>query len=145
MALQTVKLQWTGLRPLIMSNVRAVDPLDPQVKRLKQLFARRGKDKTEAILAEIAHLEWEISLYYDVEIGLHIPSEMIHACLKEGGTKTKIGKAIVVSAWLPEPLVPFKVQPKFKDLDTLYGNDNYRFRLATRTPPKTGARVMKTR
>jgi hypothetical protein len=142
--LRQVKFRWTGLRPLIMSNVRGVDPDEPLVIELKKLTSKRGQDLNKDLRGEIQRIEWELSAYHDAQIGFYIPSENIEKALREGAAKSRKGKKIEAGAFVSGSMVPFKNQP-FKDLDKAYARPEYRLRCAVRVPPRTGARVMKTR
>ena len=145
MALKQTKFKWTGLRPIIMSNVRGVDKLDPLVKKFNELMQIPNKRKTEDIWAQIARQEWEISAYWDEEIGFFMPSDNIMRCLQAGGAQSKVGKKIEAGAWISDLMIPIGNIKKHKTLDAAYKDPQFQFRTACRVPPKTGARMMKTR
>lgn len=76
-----------------MHSCRGVNPLDPLVIELKKLTSKRNK--TEEDLRRISDIEWDLSLYWDDDIGLYIPAECIEACVREAAKKQKKGKQIV--------------------------------------------------
>src|SRR5262245_44897236 len=114
MALDTIKLRWTGLRPLVMSNVRGVDPLNPLVMELSTLTKQRAKDVTPAVREQIQRLEWEISAYHNPEDGFHVPSDNLLRTIQEGGAKERIGKKVAAGAFISELVVPIADQGKYK-------------------------------
>jgi len=140
--LKTVHFRWTGLAPLVMSNVRGVDPDDPLVIEIKKLTDKKAKDTDTR--QRITRMEWELSAYWDPKLGFYIPAENIEAALREGGAKSKKGKKIQAGAFVSGSQIPFLNQ-KYKTLDQAFADPAYRLRCAVRLPPRTGARVMKTR
>jgi hypothetical protein len=145
MNLEAIKMRWSGLRPLVMSNVRGVDPLDPLVIQLGQYTKKRSKDLTPSDREKVSRIEWELSAYHDTEVGFYMPSQNIERCLRDGGAKARVGKKIEAGAFLSEVIVPLKNQGRYKELDKAYEQAEYKLRTAVRLPPKTGARLMKTR
>lgn len=101
-----VRINATGTRPLLMHNVRLASPLNSYAKRLKAMNAKRVK--TDEDRYEIAHVEWEGSLYFEDEIGPYIPGPSVYRSLIDGARLTKAGKKIergVTMADLVHPLV----------------------------------------
>ena len=88
----TISLKITGRNPMLMHSERGVNVLDPDVKRKKAITGKRKK--TDDDLADIARLEWEISLYWDEAIGPFIPGQNVEACIVEGAKLEKRGKDI---------------------------------------------------
>lgn len=91
--MKTLQISLKGASPLIMHSCRGVNPLDPLSMKLKELTGKRKK--TEEDLRKISDLEWELSLYWDDEIGLYIPAENIERCVQDGATARRKGKDIV--------------------------------------------------
>lgn len=90
MALKSVEFVITGTAPMLMHNVRLADPLDPFAKEVKRLAGKRAK--TDADHLEISNVEWEGSLYWSDELGLHIPGVNMETALKMGGAARKLKK-----------------------------------------------------
>jgi hypothetical protein len=86
----TVRL--VGTTPLLQSNVRMANPLDPMVKA-KSEITRKAK-KTDADHERIAEIEWEGGLYIDDEVGPYMPAEWIWRSLIAGARLSRLGKSI---------------------------------------------------
>lgn len=87
-----VRLSLEGTAPLLMHSARGVDPLDPVVKQIKAITAKRKK--TEEDMETVARLEFEVSMYHLDSVGPFIPGVNVEKCLVEGGRITKMGKNI---------------------------------------------------
>ena len=88
MQTQTYKLK--SVTPLLMHNGRLANPLDPFQRDLAKLTKKRGK--TDADLEEIARREFYGGIYWNSELGPHIPDLLMQACIQEGAKKFKLGK-----------------------------------------------------
>ena len=84
-----MKVKVKGVSPLLIHNGRCANPLDPYAKRMKALTSKRNK--TEDDLDAILELQWEASLYWDDNLGLHMPSENLFAAFYKGAKKHKLG------------------------------------------------------
>lgn len=85
----------TGIRPLLIHNVRLASPMDPYAKELARLNkAKPSSKRTDEDRMAIARVEWEGGLYYDPEAGPYIPGSWIFKCLLEGARAGKRGKKI---------------------------------------------------
>ncbi len=74
-----------------MHNGRLANPLDPFTKDLKKLTGKRGK--TDADIEEIGKREFYGGIYWNSEVGPHIPDMMMQRVIEEGAKKYKLGKA----------------------------------------------------
>lgn len=128
--MEMIRLKWTGIRPLLMSNGRMVDPLDPIVVRLKELTRLGAKKLTEAQYREIYRLKWEGSLYFDEKIGPYIPNDNIESCLKFGARKLRLGKQVESAILVADDIVKLSYKGP-RTIDTLYADE--RFTLKKRT------------
>jgi hypothetical protein len=128
-----------------MHNAAMVDPLNPHVRRIKDINSKGSKKLTDSDREEMQRLEWAGSLYWDEKLGLHIPSENIEKCIREGATKSRLGKAAEAASFVTDPVVKLDCGKYPMDLDKLYELSEYQFRKPVRIPPKTGARIMKVR
>lgn len=137
--MKTINIELKGLSPLLMHSCRGVNPLDPLVIELKKLTAKRNK--TEEDLRLISDIEWELSLYYDDNIGLYIPAECFEACVKEAAKKQKKGKAIVCGFSCLDMLNPLDIS---ENLTKEQMRSDYRFR-DVRCMCVQKSRVMRTR
>lgn len=88
-----MRIDVTGIAPLMMHNVLLADDQQPIVKAIKKLTAKRT-NKTEDDKHEIDRLSFVGGLYYDDTLGPYMPAENVFRCLMEAGTLTKSGKKI---------------------------------------------------
>jgi hypothetical protein len=90
-----IRLRMTGTTPLLMNNPqRLANPIDPATVKLQALHAKWKKTKTTEDYEEVIPLEFALALYYEPEIGPHIPARNIVAMLAESGGHYKIGSGI---------------------------------------------------
>lgn len=107
---KSLEFKVKGVAPLIMSNMRMVDPLDPFTKELFALTHNANK-KTDEGLASIGRVEWSGNLHHtdtpngaavvengtvvwDSEVRVIITADMIKASIVRGGTQDKLGTKI---------------------------------------------------
>lgn len=150
--MKTLKVKWTGIRPLIMHNADMVDPLNPFVRRIKEIHSKGSKKLTDSDREEMQRLEWEGALYWDTDLGLCLTSDILEATIKAGAQKIRLGKAMEAACFVTEPVVRIDTKTKYpKEKQALYdtkgpdGSPAYQIRKAVRVPPRTGARLMKVR
>jgi hypothetical protein len=124
MALEKMRCTLTS-RPdvaLMMHSNRGVNPRDPDVKKLKEVLKKRVKSEED--LDQIARLEWELALYHDAEIGPYLPAEMILACVRDAGKRTKQGKQIIEAVLIEESRIPLKYDGP-RDIEALYSDGRF--------------------
>ena len=90
-----IKVSIRGIRPLIMHNGQTADPLNAYAKALKKMTAKRGK--TDEDYGELAAVEFEASLYWSDEIGLHLPTDNFQSMLVAGAKRVKLGRQIAAA------------------------------------------------
>ena len=91
--MKTVKFKLIGTGPLMLQNGQTANPRNRYAKELKQLNKdkrRRGAD-VDAILDKMADVEVASCLYWDDELGLHMPAENIRAAFIEGAKLSRGG------------------------------------------------------
>lgn len=95
MSMETIRFQWRSRpgSPLLMHNVRLANPLDPVVRAIKKLTAKKTK-KTDDDIEEIARLEFVGGLYYDDDVGPYLPAQNVIKCLVEAARMLRLGKQI---------------------------------------------------
>lgn len=86
-----VRITFTGTTPLLMHNGRLVNRLDPIVKQMSLITAKRKK--TDDDLAALARLEFIGGLYMS-DIGPVIPGVNIESSIRDGAKITKQGKQV---------------------------------------------------
>lgn len=143
--MKTIKVKWTGIRPMIMHNADMVDPLNPAVRAIKDIHSKGSKKLTDSDREQMQRLEWEGSLYWDDELGLVVPSDNLEKTIREGAMKSRLGKTAEAASFVQEPLVKVEGVKYSKNKDKLYEDKAFQIRKAVRIPPKTGARIMKVR
>lgn len=112
-----------GTSPLIMHSPKTVNPLHPIAREMKQYTSKRKK--TEDDLLRISDLEWEAGVYWDDNIGLHIPNECIAATLQAGAKFNKNGAAVSRYCHIITPLAPLDIG-ETQDYETLKTDPRFR-------------------
>lgn len=120
-----VRLSLEGTAPLLMHSARGVDPLDPVVKQIKAITAKRKK--TEEDMATVARLEFEVSMYFLDSVGPFIPGVNVEKCLVEGGRITKMGKNIERGLFVLDNACPLLYNGP-RDIEGLWTAPNGEFR-----------------
>lgn len=106
--IQTIKVKWTGIRPLILHNGQTADPLNKFSVQFRKLNVEKKaikKGDEEAVARwheKYADAEWRASIYYDETDGLIIPSDVIEATIEAGARKSKRGKDAKAAVYCAE-------------------------------------------
>ena len=128
-----------GATPLIMHSARLVDPLDPIVREIRKVTAKRTK--TDEDHEQVAHLEWLGGMYFEDEIGPYVPAANLQKCIVEGARLSRDGKKVERGVLIETLAVPVEYDGP-RDLQRMYADK----RFVHRAPVKVGqARVMRTR
>lgn len=114
--MQSIKVRWTGIRPLIMHNGLLADPTNPHTRAVKKICSKGSKKMTDSDYEARDRHEWEGGLYWDDEAGVYMPSDNIERCVQGGGQKSRIGKDIQTAVMVQDDIVPVKFDgPKDKE------------------------------
>lgn len=141
-----VRLNLVGIAPLLQSNPRTINPLDPMTRRLNDLVREKpAADRTLDDLEAITRCEWEASLYYDPDIGPYIPSEWVEAALKKGGGLSRDGAKVQRSLLLTEIQVPLLYRGTRKIEEMYADRAGFVLTIPVRNAGRNGGRVMRTR
>jgi len=98
-----IKLEITGVSPLLMHNIALADPDNPIVREIATYTSKRKK--TEDDRRAIERLEWFGGLY--VEDGrIVVPTANIRRCLVEAGKITRQGTQVARAIQFTEMSVP---------------------------------------
>lgn len=89
MTKEKITFKISGICPLIMHNGQLANPMNPIVKAMKPIAAKRKK--TDSDLEKLAELEFKGSLYMD-EDGPVVPAEMIEAAIYNAAKVQRLGK-----------------------------------------------------
>jgi len=85
-----IKVDLTGVRPLVMHNARLADPLDPVAQELAKLTSKQKKTPTDHEM--LSDVEWRGSLYWDD--GPYIPAEAILRSFRDAAGAWKLGPSV---------------------------------------------------
>lgn len=118
------RLTLTGTTPLLMHNSRLANPLDPIVKAIKKINAKRN-NKTDDDHEEVARLEHLGSLYFDPDIGPYIPGENIARCIRAAASLDRKGKNVERGVLISTDTNPISY-PGPRDIDGLWKDENFR-------------------
>lgn len=120
--MKQIEIEIKGVTPLMMHSERLANPFDPITKEIKASTGKRKK--TEDDLLEIARLEWLGGLYYDADVGVHIPGYNMLGAIIGGGKIHKLGTAIKRAAIVVEDKIPL-IYAGPRDPDTLFNDKRF--------------------
>ena len=99
--MNTIRFKLSG-DCLMLQNGQTANPRNKYAKRLKELNKdkkRKGAD-VDAILDQMADVEVESCLYYNDELGLHMPASNIRAALIDGAKLSRGGSQVKRSCFV---------------------------------------------
>lgn len=129
-----------------MSNAEMIDHTNPATRRIKEISAKGSKKITDSDREEMAFAEWKAAMYWRDGSGFYLPSDNIEKTIREGASKSRLGKLAEAASFVSEPEVPVITKDPYpKHQEKLYKQPEYQLRKPVRVPPKTGARIMKVR
>lgn len=148
-----MKVEWTGIRPLLFANPQTVNITNPYAvasRKLNSDLKKARKKEDEGMLAQIAEKQrlndFLASAYWDDgESCFYLPDTVIIACLKAGAQTLKKGKDIDRAVVMEETHAVITTKATFRTLEEAFANREFRMESWARVPPKTGAAVWKTR
>lgn len=153
--LKTIRLRWTGIRPLLMSNPQTVDPLNKYSRKSQSLNnekkqAKKKTDNWDAIKrleSEMSENDFLASVYWNPDVGFYLTTDILEACIRAGAAKERKGKDVQTAVMVEADggVVPIKTKRKHKSIDDAFLDPEYLFRSPVKIPPKTGSLVMKSR
>lgn len=149
--MKTLKMQWTGIRPLVMSNpqtVNIVNPYAAESRRLGGLMKTARKKGDEDRLVELEEEQrrndFAASAYFDND-GFYLPDTVILAVFKEAAKTVRKGKDIDRAVLMTETEARIVTRKKFKSLTEAFADENFRLETPAKIPPRTGALIWKCR
>ena len=122
--MESIKLALRGVSPLLMQGDALVDPLNEHRRAIREFTKKKAK--TDSDMLEIARLEWEAAMYFDVEAGPYMPGQNVDAMMRDAGRLTKRGKDILRGAMCvddkppliydgPRDIAGLWADPRFQD------------------------------
>lgn len=143
--LKKYNIHLKSLSPLIMHSDKGCNPFHPLAKKMKEISAI--KNKKEDHFLGMARIEFELGLYYEESIGIHLPAKVLMGCFKAAARKSKKGKetrGITIDCAIGVPLIGYeKYSP-----ESLWAekNKNGEQKFAFTEPVKVmRAKIMRTR
>lgn len=125
--MKTIKVKWTGIRPLVMHNGLMADPTNQRVRRIKEITSKGSKKLTESDYEERDRLEWEAGIYWDEKDGAIIPSDNIERCIQLGAQKSRIGKDVQAVVFCTEVHARLEYEGS-RNIEKLYADPRYSLR-----------------
>jgi len=98
--MNTVKVRYEGISPLIMHNGQLADPLNKFSKELKKLSGKRKK--VDSDYEEMGRVEWYGSLYINEDGKPCLPGRVLEANIIEGAKVHKLGTAFQGTVWVDD-------------------------------------------
>ena len=139
--METISFEITGNVPLLMHADTLSNPLHPATKEHKKLTSVRKK--TDEIHEAMAVSEWRAGMYYNDEIGVHIPGENVEACLREAAKIRRLGTSFKRAVMVSEISCKLRFPDEGKTLDQLEKKFlDYSF---TKSVVVSRARIMRVR
>lgn len=151
--MKTISVEWTGIRPLIMSNPQTVDIANPfaiEARRtnnaLKAARKRADEDKLIEIAAAQKKNDFMAGAYFDAKKArFFVPDSVIMACIKQSAQSLRKGKDIDRAVLMESTEAYVEAIPKVKSLEDAFNNEVFHLETPCKVPPKTGALFMKLR
>lgn len=127
--MKTIKMKWTGIRPLVMHNGLLADPTNPHVAAIKKITSKGSKKMTIADHEERDRLEWIGGLYWSESIdGIAIPSDNLERCIQEGAKKQRLGKDFAAAVFVDSPEVELNHRLRGKTKEEMHADPGYTLR-----------------
>jgi len=126
--MKTLKVRWTGIRPLVLHNGLLADPTNECVVAIKKITAKKNK-KTDSDNEELARLEWLGGLYLAADRKtIVIPSDNIERAIQDGAKKSRLGKDAQAAVFCSEPEVEIEHDAiRGRSPESLYADESGRF------------------
>lgn len=121
---KTVEVEIEGITPTLMHNGQLADPLNKWTKAISAV-TKKGKNKTEDDLMELARLEWMGSLYVDENGRPCWPGENVERMIRSGASATKQGK-VVQAGIVCDGNFPLIFKDSKKSPEDLFQDESYR-------------------
>ncbi|MGI9142831.1 MAG: hypothetical protein ACR2IJ_06530 [Fluviibacter sp.] len=129
MAIRTLEVNVSGIKPLLMNNPQTVDRFNPYTREMAKITAKKTR-RTDEDYREYSNIEVRAKLYFDPVIKVYIPATWVTAAVAAASfKKAKISKAdIRGSVFATEDKVKlyYRDQAKVVTEDDIVGNSDFR-------------------
>ncbi len=88
--MKNIQIDVRGTSALLMNNAEGADPLNQFAKELKKVSGKTKKTEEDHIL--MSDIEWRKNLYWNDELGVHIPAENLASMIAGSMRLSKQGK-----------------------------------------------------
>lgn len=120
-----IRVTITGTTPLVMHNVQLADKENAFAKAIAEITSKRSKTPSDEL--EIGHLEFLGALYYDKDIGIHMPTWNVIACIGQAATVYRLGKDVFRAIAPMTDRVPL-IYDGPREPEKLWAKPEFRFR-----------------
>lgn len=150
--MKTLRVQYIGIRPLIMSNPQTIDIANRFAvasralnTALKSARKKGDEDKLLELAAAQKKNDFMASAYFDDKGGFFIPDSVIMASIKSAAQSMRKGKDIDRAVLMEETEAYVKDVPNAPTLEDAFADTRFHLKTPCKVPPKTGALFMKLR
>ncbi len=123
--MRTFKVKYNYVSPLLMKSLKGIDPLNPLVKESSAISKTHHSKKTDAMRERQLEIDYLLGAYYDEDIGMYLPAEMIEANIRAGATARKNGKNVQIAIFVKEEMIPL-IHDGPKEIEELYKLEEFR-------------------
>jgi len=121
--MQTYNIKFNYVTPLLMKSTTGVNPLHPLSKQLKDITSKRKK--TEEDIEQMMYLDYQLGAYYDEEVGMYLPAEMIEASIREGAKTNRLGEKTKIAVFVNEDKIKLEHDGP-KTIEELYALNEFK-------------------
>ena len=114
----SIEVQITGTHPLLVHGTAGLDPTHPLRKKASEITGKRGQKKTEANLAELDWIDFQLALYHDGKQPF-IPDTWILGAICGGARAKRMGKEALAGVETEQEQIPL-IYSGPRDVQGLY-------------------------
>lgn len=119
---EMMKVTFRSLSPLLMHSNDGVNPMNPISKKIKEITKKRTK--TEEDLMRIMELEYELAIYFDKNVGVHIPAICVEGTIRNAAKKIKKGTDVKCGVFVGPDYIPL-IYDGPKTIDELFKDERF--------------------
>lgn len=103
--MKTVTCRIEGITPLLHHAATGLDPTHPLKKEAAKITAKRGQKKTDAELAALDWIDFQLSIYHNGDAPF-VPGLNVEAVIRAGATAQRKGKDVLAGVAVMEDEIP---------------------------------------